>query len=698
MKCLYYLSVFVLVLAASCAGFASAGNQGIDQAVLKDLPPESAANLSLNIAAALQSFSLEDKILSAWDKGDYDWFGRSVAISGDTVVVGANGANSGGTSRGGKAYVFSRNQGGTNNWGLVMTLIASDQAATDWFGYSVAISGDTVVVGAIGANSGGTDRGQAYVFSRDQGGINNWGQVKILSASDKADDDGFGYSVAISGDTVVVGSLLANSGGTSREGKVYVFSRNQGGTNNWGLEKTLIASDQADYDNFGYSVAISGDTVGVGAIYADSGGRNRGQAYVFSRDQGGINNWGQVKILSASDKADDDLFGLSVAISGETVVVGAYGAKSGGVARGQAYVFSRDQGGINNWGQVKVLSASDKADYDYFGSSVGVSKDTVVVGALGTASGSTVSGQVYVFSRDQGGIKNWGLEKTLIASDQADNDNFGYSVAISGDTVVVGAFGAKSGGVARGQAYVFLQLAPMVSKIGVVRNNKTWLLDASGNGAYGVGDLTYTFGTVGDRYLTGDWNGNGTTKIGVVRNNKTWILDASGNGVYGAGDLTYTFGMAGDIPVTGDWNGTGTTRIGVVRFNTTWLLDASGDGKWGPGDYQYTFGKAGDVYVTGDWNDDRKTEIGVVRNNKTWILDASGNGAYGAGDLTYSFGTVGDRYVTGDWNGNGTTKIGVVRSNTTWLLDASGNGLWGPGDNQYTFGKVGDKYVTGEWS
>jgi len=236
------------------------------------------------------------------------------------------------------------------------------------------------------------------------------------------------------------------------------------------------------------------------------------------------------------------------------------------------------------------------------------------------------------------------------------------------------------------------------SKIGVVRDNKTWLLDASGNGAYGAGDLTNTFGTAGDRYVTGDWTGNGTTRIGVVRNNKTWLLDASGNGAYGAGDRTYTFGTAGDVYITGDWTGNGTTRIGVVRNNKTWLLDASGNGAYGAGDIVYTFGTAGDVYVTGDWNNDHKTEIGVVRNNKTWLLDASGNGAYGAGDLTYTFGTVGDRYVTGDWTGNGTTRIGVVRSNTTWLLDASGNGAYGAGDLAYTFGKAGDKYVTGKWN
>jgi hypothetical protein len=400
-----------------------------------------------------------------------------------------------------------------------------------------------------------------------------------------------------------------------------------------------------------------------------------------------------VKILSASDKADSDNFGYRVTVSGDTAVIGAPYAASGGTGRGQAYVFSKDLGGTNNWGQVKILSASDKVNGDYFGNSVAISGNAAVIGSPNANSSGTDRGQAYVFSKDLGGTNNWGQVKILSASDKADGDQFGDSVAISGDSVVIG---APHRGTYRGQAYVFKLTMP--DQIGVVRNNKTWLLDASGNGAYGAGDLTYTFGMAGDVPVTGDWNGNGTTKIGVVRNNKTWILDASGNGVYGAGDLTYNFGTAGDRYVTGDWTGNGTTRIGVVRNNKTWILDASGNGAYGPGDIVYTFGTAGDVYITGDWNNDRKTEIGVVRNNKTWLLDASGNGAYGIGDLTYTFGTVGDRYVTGDWTGTGTTRIGVVRTNTTWLLDASGDGKWGPGDYQYTFGKARDVYVTGKWN
>jgi len=187
------------------------------------------------------------------------------------------------------------------------------------------------------------------------------------------------------------------------------------------------------------------------------------------------------------------------------------------------------------------------------------------------------------------------------------------------------------------------------SKIGVVRNNNTWLLDASGNGAYGAGDLSYVFGKAGDVYVTGDWNTDGKTEIGVVRNNNTWLLDASGNGAYGAGDLSYVFGKAGDVYVTGDWNNDGRTEIGVVRNGNTWILDVTGNGAFGAGDSTYTFGKAGDAYVTGDWNTDGKTEIGVVRNGNTWLLDASGNGAYGAGDLLYVFGKTGDAKITGKW-------------------------------------------------
>jgi hypothetical protein len=238
----------------------------------------------------------------------------------------------------------------------------------------------------------------------------------------------------------------------------------------------------------------------------------------------------------------------------------------------------------------------------------------------------------------------------------------------------------------------------VAGKIGVIRDSNLWLLDASANGAYGAGDLAYSFGKAGDVYVTGDWNKDNKNEIGVIRDNNTWLLDASGNGRYGAGDLAYNFGKAGDVFVTGDWNNDGRTEIGVIRNNNLWLLDASGDGRYGAGDLAYSFGKAGDKFVTGDWNKDGKTEIGVVRNISLWLLDASGDGAYGAGDLAYTFGKAGDVYLTGDWNNDGKTEIGVLRNNNSWLLDSSGDGVYGAGDLTYTFGKAGDVPVSGKWS
>jgi len=615
----------------------------------------------------------EDKILSAWDKHDGDYFGDSVAVSGDTVVVGAYDADSGGVQRG-QAYIFSRNQGGTNTWGLVMTLIASDQDNGDNFGHSVAVDGDTVVVGAPNANSGGTDRGQAYVFSRNQGGTNNWGQVKILSASDQADSNYFGYSVAVDRDTVVVGAPYAASGGIGR-GQAYVFSRNQGGTNTWGQVKILSASDKADNDLFGYSVAVSGDTGVIGALYANSGGTDRGQAYVFSRNQGGANFWGLVMTLIASDKADYDYFGWSVAISGDTVVVGGLWADSGGSYRGQAYVFSRNQGGPSFWGQVKILSASDKTDGDDFGHSVAVDGDTVVVGAYGADSGGYNRGQAYVFSRNQGGTNTWGqMMNILTASDKADLDYFGNSVAVDGDTVVVGAPYATSGGTWRGQAYVFLQLAPTAipSKIGVFRPSAhTFYLKN------GTTTTTISWGVSTDTPVTGDWNGDGRTEVGVFRNPTHMFYLKNGTTT-----TAINWGASTDKPVTGDWNGDGRSEVGVFRNSThTFYL------KNGTTTTSINWGISTDLPVTGDWNGDGRTDVGVYRPSAhTFYLK---NGTTTA---AISWGINTDLPVTGDWNGDGRTEVGVFRNPTHMFYLKNGTTT-----TAISWGVSTDLPVTGKW-
>ena len=269
--------------------------------------------------------------LIASDGAASDRFGVSVAISGDTLVAGAYGDNVGNNTGQGSAYVFTKS--GTD-WVEQAHLTASDGAATDYFGSSVAISGDTVVAGAPFDDVGGnTDQGSTYVFIRSG---TNWSQQAHLNVSDGAEHDNFGWSVAISGDTAVVGAPFHDVGTNSAQGSAYVFTRT--GTN-WTQQAHLTASDGASYDAFGSSVSIDGDTAVVGAFW-DEGGVNsteQGSAYVFTRSG---TNWTEQAKLTASDGATEDDFGISAAIDGDTVVVGAfYDDVEANANQGSAYVY-----------------------------------------------------------------------------------------------------------------------------------------------------------------------------------------------------------------------------------------------------------------------------------------------------------------------------------------------------------------------
>ncbi len=407
--------------------------------------------LALALPGTAQAASFNEvKKLTASDAQAEDSFGVSVAISGDTAVVAARFEDTEGINAG-AAYVYQRDQGGADSWGEVTKLVASDAEAGDYFGTSIAISGDIVVVGARFESAGGFQAGAAYVFRRDQGGTDNWGEVQKLTASDAQSTDWFGATVAVSGDTAVVGAYLEDSGGDFA-GAAYVFQRDQGGQDNWGEVKKLTASDAQAEDTFGASVAVSGDTVVVGAFLEDAGGDRAGAAYVFQRDQGGQDNWGEVTKLMASDAQAGDFFGVGVAVSDDTVVVGADNDDAGGDLAGAAYVFQRDQGGADSWGEVTKLTASDAEAGDFFGSGVSVDGDTAVVGAFRAGTGA---GAAYVFGRDHGGAGNWGEVKKLTASDAQAGDFFGIRVAISGGAVVVGAHHEDAGGNDAGAAYVF---------------------------------------------------------------------------------------------------------------------------------------------------------------------------------------------------------------------------------------------------
>jgi len=343
-------------------------------------------------------------------------------------------------------------------------LTASDGAAQDEFGKSVSTDGDTMVIGAWQDDWSQSDDGSAYVFTRDTPGdlASNWTQVAKLTAYDHFYGDNFGRSVSIDGDTVVIGAHGDDDKG-SASGSAYVFTRDTAGDliSGWTqVEPKLTADDGAAGDQFGISVSIDGDTMVIGANKDDHNGTDSGSAYVFTRDVAGdlASGWTQIEPkLSADDAAAFDRFGISVSIDGDTVVIGAYLDDN---YKGSAYVFTRVTAGdlTSGWTQVAKLTADNGGASDWFGESVAISGDTVVIGA------NTV-GSAYVFTRDTAGdlASGWTqVESKLTADDGSWGLYFGSSVSIDGDTVVIGAKGDdhKGSSSGRGSAYVFTLPSP----------------------------------------------------------------------------------------------------------------------------------------------------------------------------------------------------------------------------------------------
>ncbi|CAD7846986.1 MAG: hypothetical protein [Olavius algarvensis Delta 4 endosymbiont] len=392
-------------------------------------------SLAVNNAVAVDPFVISEAKLTANDAASDDRFGYSVSISGDTAVVGAYGDDDAGSGSG-SAYVFRYD--GTA-WVQEAKLTADDAETGDQFGWSVSISGGKVLVGARFDDDAASGSGSAYVF-RYEGTTSTWIQEAKLTADDAASFDLFGESVSISGDTALVG---AQGGGVT--GSAYVF-RYEGTTSTWIQEAKLTANDAAPGDVFGWSVSISGDTALVGNYRDDDAGSESGSAYVFWYDG---TTWIQEAKLTANDAAPGDLFGWSVSISGDTALVGAFGDDDAGSSSGSAYVFWYDG---TTWIQEAKLTANDAAGFDRFGRSVSISGGTALIGALFGDGVVSNSGSAYVFRYSGTG---WVEEAKLTANDAAQGDFFGWSVYISGDTALVGAWGDDDAGSFSGSAYVF---------------------------------------------------------------------------------------------------------------------------------------------------------------------------------------------------------------------------------------------------
>jgi hypothetical protein len=428
--------------------------------VTSDLPPDAQATISVavrgNDAAAAPTkgpwAQLAQPTATADQSGFY--FGTSVAVSGNVMVVGELYAFTG--SGVGEALVFIRPKtGGLNNWTQSAVLVPSDGRNTDLFASSVAMSGSTIVVGSPpSCNTCGP--GRAYVYVEPAGG---WSgtltETAELTASDGTNGAALGSSVSISSDTVVAGAPGEMPGGA------YVFVKPASGWVSGTQTAKLTASNGVAGNQLGVSVSISGGTVVAGAPLATKT-NPPGAAYVFREPAGGWKNMTESATLTASDGASFDQLGQAVAISGDTVVAGAPSAMGRTAHSGAAYIFEKPAGGWKNMTQTAKLAAPDGQKYDLFGSAVAISGNTVVSGASQRSPGWLnsrgypawwLAGGTYVFTKSGSGWTKASVQ-VLNGSDAHNDDLMGSSVAISGDLVVTG---APKLGKYLGAAFVFVR-------------------------------------------------------------------------------------------------------------------------------------------------------------------------------------------------------------------------------------------------
>ncbi len=304
---------------------------------------------------------------------------------------------------------------------------ASGGAPGEEFGYAVALSGDTALIGADKAGG----KGAAYVFARSGA---SWSQVARLDANDGAAGDTFGYSVALAGNRALIGARAKDG----NQGAAYVF---EGNGANWTQSAKLVAGDGIANDRFGSIVALSGDTALVGAATATVGGNaSQGAGYVFKYSGG---NWTQAAKLVASDGVGNDQLGIGAALDGSTVVLGT---PNPGFFAGAAYVFSESGG---SWSQTQKLVIPGAGPFTAFGSAVAIQGATLAIGGNLAMGAMPQTGAVWIFTQSGG---SWTMQQQVFPDDGEPGGNFGVAVALDGDTLLVGADGADG---QKGAAYLF---------------------------------------------------------------------------------------------------------------------------------------------------------------------------------------------------------------------------------------------------
>ncbi|PSQ15097.1 hypothetical protein BRD00_15160 [Halobacteriales archaeon QS_8_69_26] len=455
----------------------------------------------------------QDKLAPA-DGDDEYFFGRSLSLDGDTAVLGAYGHD----GNAGAAYVFERSDDG---WGQGARLVDDDGEENDFFGWAVGLDGDALAAGAPRVDEEGEDAGAAHVFGRSGDG---WTREETLSVDESDTGDRFGWKVALDGDTALVGAVRDDDPNGPGGGSAYVFV-NEGGT--WTQQAKLAADDGDSLDGFGQSVALDGDTALVGAYLHDGpDGQDAGAAYAFERTDG---EWTQTAKLTADDGSGEDLFGISVALEGDTALVGASGhGDPHGENAGAAYVFDRSDG---EWTQRDKLVADDGDEGDELGTLVAIDGDTALLGAYRDEDpNGEDAGAAYVFERSDG---EWAQGDKLVAGDGEAGDTF-FAVSLDGDTALVGSpTHDASDEENAGAAYVFERSDGEWTQAAKLTDD-----DGSGEDLFGVRTAVD-----GDVALVGAWNDDDPNGDGA---GSAYVFERTDEGWTRAAKLAADDGDEGD--------------------------------------------------------------------------------------------------------------------------------------------------------
>lgn len=392
--------------------------------------------LILNTAFASTPPYVERKpVLTATDSTPFDDYGVSVALEGDRALIGVPFDATKGFNAG-AVYIYKRVDG---NWLLQQKLTASDSTPGDQYGWSVDLSGNTAVVGARFDDDKGFNSGSVYIYSATEHG---WSEQQKVSASDGASGDQFGRAVVLGDQKLLVGAPYIDSNGTN-SGAAYSFSRIDGV---WAEQQKLVASDSAQDDQFGWSVAMSGDTALISARFDDDKGDNSGSVYVYRLNG---KAWQARQKLTASGGGINDQYGWSLELAEDTAVVSARFDDDKGVNAGTVYVYGRDG---DFWFERQKLAANDGDAHDQYGWSVSLQGDALFVGSPFDDDKGYQSGAVYGY-RLKNGV--WTFQQKFVANDAFPGERYGLATALTGQYALIGAYLDYNKGFLLGSGYSY---------------------------------------------------------------------------------------------------------------------------------------------------------------------------------------------------------------------------------------------------